>query len=126
MNGQALGQPADPADAARMLRLLSARVHSVISAVCVIAPDGRRARGAGVSRVSVAPLSAATIRAYVASGEPMDKAGAYAIQGAFGRHCRLERGQMDTVIGLPLHVLWRLLRRAAEVSEPASARLART
>ena len=94
-----------------MLRHLSGRRHAVITAVCVVAATGTFG-GTAISHVRFRPLSERRIAAYVATGEPFGKAGAYAIQGAAGRFAALEGGRLDTVIGLPSHLVTRLLRRA--------------
>ena len=111
LDGEAMGKPRDGVEASRMLRRLSAREHAVISAVCLLSPDGRRAEGHGVSRVAFRALASDEINEYAATGEPLDKAGAYAIQGAAGEFAALVGGSVDTVIGLPLHVVRRLGRR---------------
>jgi septum formation protein len=82
----------------------------VISAVCLVAPDGRQVEGHGISRVEFRRLAADEVNQYIATGEPLDKAGAYAIQGAAGEFAGLVGGSVDTVIGLPLHVVRRLGR----------------
>ncbi len=110
VDGKILGKPADVDDAVRMLRRLSGRSHSVISAVYLASPQGDAA-GVGISRVRFRPLSESRVRAYVAGGEPFDKAGGYGIQGEARRFATLERGRLDTVVGLPTHVLRRLLRQ---------------
>jgi septum formation protein len=110
IEGQVLGKPADAADAARMLRQLSGRTHSVISAVCVYSPGGSRAAAEAISQVRFAALSPSQIRRYVVGREAFGKAGAYAIQGAAGEFASVTRGRLDTVIGLPGHTLRRLLR----------------
>ncbi len=113
VDGQILGKPTGPADAARMLRLLSGRGHQVISAVCVRRPAVRLEFDAVVStEVEVAPLDERAIAWYVATGEPLDKAGAYAVQGLFGAFVRAVRGSVTGVIGLPLDETLALLRRA--------------
>jgi septum formation protein len=113
VDGQILGKPADPADAARMLRLLSGRIHQVISAVCVRRPALRLEFSEVVAtEVEVAPLDQSIIAWYVQSGEPLDKAGAYAVQGLFGAFVRAVRGSVTGVIGLPLDETLALLRRA--------------
>ena len=113
VDGQILGKPGDDADAARMLRLLSGRTHEVISAVCVRRPAVRLEFDAFTStRVEVAPLDEGLIAWYVASGEPRDKAGAYAVQGLFGAFVRAVAGSVSGVIGLPLDETLALLRRA--------------
>ncbi len=109
IDGQILGKPYDAGAAAGMLRRLAGRSHSVITAVHVASPRGDAA-GAGISRVRFQPLSEAQIQAYVAGGEPFDKAGGYGIQGEGGGLAALERGRLDTVVGLPSHVLGKLLR----------------
>jgi septum formation protein len=119
LDGECLGKPHRPHDAAQMLQRLSGREHSVISAVSVITPDGRRASAAASGRVRVAAISAAQIRAYVATGEPLDKAGAYAIQGGAAEFARLVSGEFDTVVGLPLRLLHRLLRRLGYQGAPS-------
>jgi septum formation protein len=103
-----LGKPRDGVEASQMLRRLAGREHSVISAVCLLSPDGRRAEGHGISRVAIRELRPYEIAEYVATGEPMDKAGAYAIQGGGGEFAGLARGSVDTVVGLPVHVVRRL------------------
>ena len=109
LDGEALGKPEGPADAGRMLRRLSGRDHGVITAVCVVAPDGRRRSGAASSRVRVQALAPVVVEAYVATGEPLDKAGAYAIQGEAGEFTRVISGRIDTVVGLPVALLGRLM-----------------
>ncbi len=113
VDGEILGKPRDDADAAGMLRRLSGRTHQVISAVCVRRPAVRLEFDAvTTTEVEVAPLSEATIAWYVATGEPRDKAGAYAVQGLFGAFVRGVRGSVTGVIGLPLDETLGLLRRA--------------
>ena len=113
VDGEILGKPLGPADAARMLRRLSGRRHEVISAVCVRRPAVRLEFDAVVStEVAVAPLDERVIAWYVATGEPLDKAGAYAVQGLFGAFVREVRGSVTNVIGLPLDETLALLRRA--------------
>ena len=113
VDGEILGKPRDDADAARMLRLLSGRAHEVISAVCVRRPAVRLEFDAvTTTRVVVAPLDERAIAWYVATGEPRDKAGAYAVQGLFGAFVRAVEGSVTGVIGLPLDETLGLLRRA--------------
>ncbi len=103
-----MGKPADPAQAADMLRRLSGRSHRVLTAVAVA--DGRRRQAAlSVSRVVFAPLTAAEIHAYVASGEPMGKAGGYAVQGRAAAFIREIHGSYSGIMGLPLFETARLL-----------------
>ncbi len=101
-DGAILGKPARPEEARAMLRRLSGRRHEVITAVTLF--DGTRLEGVVVtSHVEFAALPEAWIGAYVASGEPMDKAGAYALQGAAAAFIREVRGSPSGVVGLPLH-----------------------
>lgn len=95
------GKPVDAADAAAMLRSLAGRTHQVITVVA-LAAAGRHALETVVSEVSFAPISDAQIAAYVATGEPMGKAGGYAIQGGAERHIRHLAGSYSGVMGLPL------------------------
>jgi septum formation protein len=111
LDGLALGKPRNPHDAALMLRSLAGRDHSVHSALCLIAPDGRRATALASSQVRFAPLTPSQVREYVAGGEPLGKAGAYAIQGQAGEFARVVRGRRDTVVGLSMGLLARLMRR---------------
>jgi septum formation protein len=103
-----VGKPADPEDAVRILARLAGREHRIFTGVA-IGRDGRLVSDAAGARVRVDPLSAAQIRAYVATGEPLGKAGAYALQGKAAAFVRLVEGAPDTVIGLPLDVVRRLL-----------------
>src|SRR6266403_5079002 len=84
IDSQILGKPSDPADAARMLRMLSGREHRVITGVCLVA-NGQPSVASETTLVTVSEIADKEIADYVASGEPMDKAGAYAIQGIASR-----------------------------------------
>lgn len=106
-----LGKPADAREAAATLTALSGRTHRVLTAVALW--TGRRTLQAlSVSRVHVAPLTPAQIRAYIASGEPFGKAGAYGIQGAFASCIHHIEGSHSGIVGLPLHETAQLLRAA--------------
>ena len=106
-----LGKPADAREAARTLAALSGRTHRVLTAVAVW--TGRRTLSAlSVSRVHMAELPRGVIEAYVASGEPFGKAGAYAIQGALAGWIARIEGSHSGIVGLPLHETAQLLRRA--------------
>jgi septum formation protein len=108
---QILGKPADAADARHMLGRLSGRTHRVLTAVAV--HDGRRLHAAlSSSHVRMAGLPEAWIRAYVAAGEPMGKAGAYAIQGGIAGWIEHIEGSHSGIMGLPLFETAQLLRRA--------------
>ena len=101
VDDEVLGKPQDAADAARMLRLLSGQTHQVITGVC-LAKGRERQRAAEVTFVRFATLSDDEIAEYVATGEPLDKAGAYAIQGRAGRWVPRIHGCYFNVVGLPL------------------------
>jgi septum formation protein len=103
-----LGKPADAADATRMLRLLSGRTHRVITGVAVVTAESVEV-AAEVTAVRFLTLSDAEIADYVASGEPMDKAGAYAIQGRAARWIPRVEGCYFNVVGLPLALVSALL-----------------
>ena len=105
-NGDVLGKPADAADAAHMLELLSGKTHHVSTGVCVMVPDAegpRRASFVETTDVSFCTLSEDEIGAYVASGEPMDKAGAYGIQGLGRMLVSGINGDYLNVVGLPVN-----------------------
>jgi|SRR5271156_233456 septum formation protein len=114
VDGQLLGKPADSADAARMLRLLSGRRHQVITGVCLVF-KGEPKVSSETTVVTMNELANQDILDYVASGEPMDKAGAYAIQGLASRWIPRIEGDYGNVVGLPVALVWRLLRQAAVV-----------
>ncbi len=112
-----LGKPRDAEDAARTLALLAGRTHRVITAVAVA--DGRRSKLlASVSHVHFAPVSTAEIDAYVASGEPFGKAGAYAIQSAAAAWIARIDGSYTGIMGLPLYETSTLLCWAGVASSP--------
>ena len=110
VDGEVLGKPKDHADAARMLRVLSARGHEVTTAVSLVAPDARTETRACTTKVYFRELTEDEIQQYVASGEPMDKAGAYAIQGGASRWADRIEGEWSNVVGLPLSLVTDLLR----------------
>ncbi len=107
-----LGKPEDAADAARMLRLLSGRTHRVITGVAVVTAKGAEV-AAEATAVRFLTLSDAEIAGYVAGGEPMDKAGAYAIQGRAARWIPRIEGCYFNVMGLPLALVCSLLDSCA-------------
>jgi septum formation protein len=112
-----LGKPADAADAARMLRMLSGRKHQVMTGVALIPTvpqvDSVAVHdGIEVTTVEFAPLNEAEITAYVGSGEPMDKAGAYAIQGMASLFVTRIEGSYSNVVGLPVALVYNLCKRA--------------
>jgi septum formation protein len=125
-----LGKPSDANDAARMLRLLSGRTHAVITGVCLIGPitGGRESRtengelrtvfektafektASETTHVTMSKISDDEIRDYVATGEPTDKAGAYAIQGMASRWIPRIAGDYSNVVGLPVSLVYTMLR----------------
>jgi len=109
IDGEILAKPADVSDARRMLERLSGRRHEVLTGVCL-----RRGAAASCECVATgvvfAPLSPSEIAAYVASGEPMDKAGAYAIQGLASKFVERIEGDYFNVMGLPVALVYRMLR----------------
>ncbi|NDA70540.1 MAG: septum formation inhibitor Maf [Betaproteobacteria bacterium] len=109
LGGKIFGKPIDAEDACRMLKQLSGRRHRVITAVACVRTNGRIILRSEVSTVWFARLQAAEIEAYVASGEPMDKAGAYGIQGAAGSFVRRIEGTQSGIMGLPLYLTARVL-----------------
>lgn len=110
LDGRALGKPADAADAGRMLRALCGRVHEVITGLALVEVGGEREETAAVTtRVRMAEYSEAALEAYVATGEPFDKAGGYAVQGEGGRFVAEVDGCLTNVVGLPVETTRRLL-----------------
>ncbi len=110
-----LGKPRSPEDARAMLEKLSSRVHEVISGLAVMNAGGKRSVAAHeITRVYFRPLSADEIAAYVATGEPLDKAGAYAIQGRASRFVTRIEGCYFNVMGLPVARVDSLLRQWRE------------
>jgi septum formation protein len=128
-----LGKPADADDAVRMLRLLSGRVHRVITGICLVqavvgdrlpvaskialhsdeilrTENGELRTASETTLVTMTQLSDDEIRDYVATGEPMDKAGAYAIQGMASRWIPRIEGDYSNVVGLPVALVYRMLR----------------
>jgi septum formation protein len=111
LDNHILGKPEDAADAARMLRMLSGRTHRVITGVAVVTAE-RTEVAAEVTGVTFRTLSDEEIAAYVATGEPMDKAGAYAIQGQAARWIPRIQGDYFNVVGLPLALVATMLESA--------------
>jgi septum formation protein len=125
VGGEVLGKPADADEARRMLRLLSGREHLVMTAVCLISspgPSGGRSERGGGTRIEAgidsttvefSLLSEAEIIWYVGTGEPFDKAGAYAIQGGASRFIPRISGSYSNVVGLPVALVYNLCSRAS-------------
>lgn len=107
VDGQILGKPADRADAVRMLRLLQGKEHQVITGVTVILKEsGKTVNFAEVTKVHVFPMTEEQIEQYIETGEPMDKAGAYGIQGKFAVYVSGIEGDYNNVVGLPVGRLY--------------------
>jgi septum formation protein len=102
IDNEVLGKPRDEADAKRMLSALSGRVHHVYTGVCIIFPDGKECVDCARTEVEFKNLTTEQIEAYVQSGSPMDKAGAYGIQD--GGLVRCIRGSFSNVVGLPVEL----------------------
>jgi len=125
VEAQILGKPCDDADAARMLRLLSNRKHQVITGVCLVGPqlgaENRKLKTGFEdvrSETTLVTMDAVTdedVRSYVATGEPMDKAGAYAIQGWASRWVSRIEGDYFNVVGLPVSLVYKMLRERGVV-----------
>ena len=109
VDGEILGKPADDAAAAAMLRRLAGRAHDVLTAI-VVCGNGRERSDVVTTRVWFSAISTAEIEAYVRTGEPMGKAGAYAIQGYAARFIERIDGSWSNVVGLPVHAVHTLLR----------------
>lgn len=112
IDGEILGKPRDEKDAADMLRKLSGRTHSVFTGVCVIFEDGSDESFAEETRVEFYELSEREMAEYIATGEPMDKAGAYGIQGRGALLVRSIEGDYYNVMGLPVGRLYRVIKEA--------------
>ena len=114
-DGEVMGKPADPADAERMLLLLAGRTHHVVTGVAVVwgssSPPAIEV-AAELTQVTMRTLSPEEVSRYVATGEPMDKAGAYAIQGYAGRWIPRISGCYFNVVGLPLALVAAMLEAA--------------
>jgi septum formation protein len=111
LDGEVLGKPGSARVAAEMLRKLSGRTHRVVTGLAVIrVPDGAARLELETTQVRFAPLTAEEIDRYAATGEPLDKAGAYAIQGIAGRYVERIEGCYFNVVGLPLARLCRILK----------------
>ncbi len=119
LDGHILGKPEDHADAARMLRLLSGRTHRVITGVALVTAN-RTEVAAETTAVNFLTLSEKEIAAYIATGEPMDKAGAYAIQGRAARWIPRIEGCYFNVVGLPIALVSALLESCQLADSPSA------
>jgi septum formation protein len=111
LDGEVFGKPRNANDAARMIRRLAGRTHQVLTAVALRHRDGTEVE-VSVSRVTLRRLGAAELERYVASGEPFDKAGGYAVQGLAAAFISRLEGSYSGVVGLPLYETSSLLSRA--------------
>ncbi len=115
-DGQILGKPKDADDARRMLRILSGGAHDVVTGFAIMrSSDTAPTVGVETTRVHFAALSDAEIDEYVRTGEPMDKAGSYGIQGIGGKFVTKIEGCYFNVMGLPLARVWKSLRKLGEM-----------
>jgi len=112
LGDEILGKPADAADAVRMLTALAGRSHEVVTGIC-LRHEQDIYIDAAVTKVHFGPMTAAQIDAYVATGEPMDKAGAYGIQGFASRYITGVEGCYLNVVGLPVSLVCRYLAKAS-------------
>ena len=106
IDGLVLEKPRDYADAVRMLSLLSGRVHEVVTGIC-LRTDSHRIVDTAITRVHFVSMTREEIEVYVTSGEPMDKAGGYAIQGFASKYIDRVEGCYFNVVGLPVALVWR-------------------
>jgi len=112
VDNQILGKPSNAADATRMLRLLSGREHQVITGVCLVF-EGKATVASETTSVTMSEITDQEIAGYIASGEPMDKAGAYAIQGIASRWIPRIEGDYSNVVGLPVALVFGMLRQVS-------------
>ncbi|MBQ8144286.1 MAG: septum formation inhibitor Maf [Butyricicoccus sp.] len=112
LDGVPLGKPVDEADAKRMLSALAGRAHEVVTGVALALPDGSVLQDATVTRVRFAPLAEGEIDWYISTREPMDKAGAYGIQGLGARFIEGIEGDYYSVMGLPVRRLYEMLQES--------------
>jgi septum formation protein len=111
IDGETLGKPADLEDARRMLRLLSGRTHQVHTGICLVrAPDEIEALKHETTLVTFRALDEEEIRSYVESGEPLDKAGSYAVQGLASKFVTRISGCYSNVVGLPVALVYEILK----------------
>jgi len=115
VDGTILGKPRDPDDAVRMLRMLSGRTHAVITGVCLAGPVVSKTTASETTLVTMCEISDDEIRDYVATSEPVDKAGAYAIQGIAARWIPRIDGDYSNVVGLPVALVYRMLREQGAI-----------
>lgn len=117
LNGTVFGKPHTPENAKHFLKTLSGKTHTVHTGLAVLTPNGVDVR-TDETRVTFATLTDGEIDAYVASGDPLDKAGSYGIQGPFGVHVPHIEGSYFNVIGLPVHLLYAMLTDGGVIAKP--------
>ena len=122
VNGRILGKPVDREDAFRMLEELSGRTHEVWSAVVLVSPGGGLRERLNITRVTFSELERAWIGSYCDSDDPMDKAGAYGVQGIAAQKISHIEGSYSGVMGLPLHETAEILQEAGVLSLASAAR----
>lgn len=113
-NGEIMGKPKDRRDAFRMLGQIQGNVHSVFTGVTVLIKDNQNTETVTFScetKVHVYPMTAEEIERYLDTGEPMDKAGAYGIQGSFAAWVASIEGDYNNVVGLPVSALWQIIKK---------------
>ncbi len=115
-----LGKPAGTNDAKRMLEMISGRTHKVMTGVCLLG-TGMRKIATASTQVRFAAMSAGEIDDYIATGEPMDKAGAYGIQGVASRWVPWIGGDYTNVVGLPVPLVYEMLRQSKFPFDPSLA-----
>lgn len=114
INNQILGKPKDKTDAKRMLKMLSGKTHQVITGVCVMITDNAsitKINFVSSSKVVFCNLTEEEIDDYIATNEPCDKAGAYAIQGLAGKFIQKINGTYQNIVGLPVDMLYKVLKQ---------------
>jgi septum formation protein len=112
LDREIIGQPADEEDAFRILSKLAGKQHRVITGVALITPEAKEYETAVVSTVSIKTVAENALRSYIATGEPLDKAGAYAIQGQGSFLVESWEGSWSNIVGLPLEALTGLFQKA--------------
>jgi septum formation protein len=117
VNGRILGKPVDREDAIRMLEGLSGRTHEVWSAIALVLPGGGLRERLNITRVTFSKLDRAWIESYCDTGDPLDKAGAYGVQGIAAQKISRMEGSYSGVMGLPLHETAEILQQAGVLND---------
>lgn len=111
LNGEVIGKPRSKEDAHSILSKLQGNTHEVYTGIAVITPNETQRRHC-ITQVTFSPMSQSEIDGYIASGEPMDKAGAYGMQGIGGVFVESVNGSSFNVIGMPINILYQMLKKA--------------